>query len=271
MELIFNELSIKEFANQHVADETLQSFAKTAAEARQKGFRHIRSHIDKSQILYSGCNISKTYKDLLFGMIITPFIKDEDTEIVDNYIVANYYFENLENGFEKTSCVGLAGAYLYDTLSISLPTHQVWNNHKLPILIEKNNNLSTDFVFNVSAKESFNIQEIADFIENNSNVSLIGSKLQPYEKQIALRDDHGKDKLQEFANKIIHNEYVVEIINSLPFNPKSARFIKNIYKNGKIELVLYKEDKGLGMIIQTTGRNYRETEAIAKILEEKFY
>ena len=40
--------------------------------------------------------------------------------------------------------------------------------------------------------------------------------------------------------------------------------------DGKIEIVLHWEDKGIGMIIQTTGRNYNETVAIAEILKEKF-
>ena len=45
---------------------------------------------------------------------------------------------------------------------------------------------------------------------------------------------------------------------------------KVLLDDGKIELVLYWEDKGIGIIIQTTGRNYRETEEIARLLKKEF-
>ena len=90
------------------------------------------------------------------------------------------------------------------------------------------------------------------------------------EKKIHFREDHGIDVLKRFADRIVHSDYVVEIVNSLPFNSHISRFIKNVYKNGQIEIVLYWEDAGYGMLLQTTGRNYRETEAIAEILKTEF-
>ena len=56
----------------------------------------------------------------------------------------------------------------------------------------------------------------------------------------------------------------------MPFNSHTSRFIRIVYKIGLVELVLHLEDKGLGMVIKTTGRNYRETEEIAKILKKEF-
>ena len=45
-------------------------------------------------------------------------------------------------------------------------------------------------------------------------------------------------------------------------------FCKN--PNGLIEIVLPHTDKGLGLIVQTTGRNIRETEKIAEIIKNRF-
>jgi hypothetical protein len=56
----------------------------------------------------------------------------------------------------------------------------------------------------------------------------------------------------------------------LPFNPNSIRFIKKCYADGKIEIVLFWEDAGYGAIIQTTGTNLLETEAISKLLEKEY-
>jgi len=89
-------------------------------------------------------------------------------------------------------------------------------------------------------------------------------------KSIKLRDDHGKDTLQVFAEKIRVSPYVKKIINSLPFNPKQVNPIHNVKPNGVVEFVLTWTDAGLGLCIQTTGRNMAETNTIALHLARKF-
>ena len=85
-----------------------------------------------------------------------------------------------------------------------------------------------------------------------------------------MREDHGMDKLTAFAEKLVHSPYVVEVINSLPYNPKKRRFIKEIKADGLIEIVLPWTDCGLGLVVRTTGRTKKETDRIAHILEEKY-
>ncbi len=92
----------------------------------------------------------------------------------------------------------------------------------------------------------------------------------PNKKPINLRDDHGKDVLQAFAEKIRRSTYVKKIINSLPFNPKCPNPILRAHPNGIVEFVLTWTDKGLGLCIQTTGRNQAETNSIALHLEKEF-
>jgi len=90
------------------------------------------------------------------------------------------------------------------------------------------------------------------------------------QKQIKLRDDHGQDVLETFAKKIIKSPYVEGIINSLPFNPKARESIKKCTPDGKIEIVLTTTDKGIGLVIQSTGRNLKETQAIAEFLQHEY-
>ena len=54
------------------------------------------------------------------------------------------------------------------------------------------------------------------------------------------------------------------------FSSHNRNFIRNYYYDGKIEITLPWTDKGLGLVIQSTGRNRRETEKIANLLEEKY-
>lgn len=89
-------------------------------------------------------------------------------------------------------------------------------------------------------------------------------------KNISIRDDHGKDVLEDFAKKIVQSPYVKEIVNSLPFNPKANNPIRRAKENGIVEFVLTWEDAGYGLCIQTTGRNLAETNTIALHLKEKY-
>ena len=85
-----------------------------------------------------------------------------------------------------------------------------------------------------------------------------------------LRDDHGKDILAEHAKRLLKNDYVDGILNSLPFKPTSTTYIDKINPGGTIDIVLFWTDRGLSMRVKTTGRNIQETQAIADILRRKY-
>ena len=90
------------------------------------------------------------------------------------------------------------------------------------------------------------------------------------QKPIRLRDDHGKDILFDFAQKLIRSPYITKVVNSLPFNPKQVNPIRQTFHNGVIEFVLTWTDAGLGLCLQTTGRNLQETNTIAIYLVNEF-
>ncbi|MCC5634621.1 putative CRISPR-associated protein [Nostoc sp. CHAB 5844] len=92
----------------------------------------------------------------------------------------------------------------------------------------------------------------------------------PDEKPINIRDDHGKDILLEFAKRICRSPYVKKIVNSLPWNPGMINSIRRTKANGLVEFVLVWTDQGLGLCIETTGRNLAETNTIAQYLQKKF-
>lgn len=94
---------------------------------------------------------------------------------------------------------------------------------------------------------------------------------EPDKKTICLRDDHGNDTLREFSQKIRRSPYVVEIVNSLPFNSRRTDPILRVTDNGLVDFVLTWTDKGLGICVRTTGRNKVETNTIALHLKRKYF
>jgi hypothetical protein len=98
-------------------------------------------------------------------------------------------------------------------------------------------------------------KRVFGFLDTFKKSSQFGfNKIRPEEKNLAIRDDHGKNILTSFANKILKSPYVIEILNSLPFNPYQKEFIRKIKANGIIEIVLIETDEGLGLVLKTTGR-----------------
>ena len=163
---------------------------------------------------------------------------------------------------------GLAWAFIKESLCISFPVNDVWKKTNIGLLEE--NGLRHSYVFAYHASQLDHIALHRDWISSLKEFFLVESDLSPAEKRIQLRDDHGKDTLTEFSQKLIKSPYIEGVLNSLPFNPQARSFIRKTYPDGKIEFVLLWTDEGLGVVVQSTGRNQRETDAIAKILKDKY-
>ena len=278
MDLIFNELSLyhKE-ENKFKAQELMKNILLTCKEAKRYNFERLRvnynffdSYLSENYKIDDWLNdpsVSKNYKTLLRGLKRYPFIAEED-EHIENLYIENYYYLNapyIEELHMKVT-EGLSVAFLYNTISISFRTNEIWNKTIIN-LIEKTDNKETIVsVKHISGPE--HIEEHQEWIQSNKPLTLLKSGIFPEDKSIKLRDDHGKDILFQFARKLVKSPYVDKIINSLPFNCKEKDFIKEIYPDGKIDIVLTWTDAGYGLVVQTTGRNLQETKAIAAIINK---
>ncbi|MDR1182214.1 MAG: hypothetical protein LBL13_09595 [Bacteroidales bacterium] len=282
MYLVFNELSFLEYKN---SSELLGNFI-----AMGNIFNKAKDTYGFTHLLFP-CNLSviqvtqeQKFVEWLGGLNTgeknkicaiankRPFTEDYLGDKKDETL--KYYFVSAALNIEQEYCDGLATADIMDIPSISLTHNEIWKNRNLKIFKETDDveNPESVFVHNVASDEVLLCDDFKDFCESISNIELVPATLSFEERKrnIHFRDDHGTDVLQKFAERIIRNDYVEAVINSLPFNNKTSRFIRRVYKSGLIEIVLHWEDSGFGMVIQTTGRNYRETEAIANILKEEF-
>ncbi|AGY58606.1 putative CRISPR-associated protein [Gloeobacter kilaueensis] len=94
--------------------------------------------------------------------------------------------------------------------------------------------------------------------------------LLPERKRIDLRDDHGNDLLMKISKKLCQSPYVIEVVNSLPWNPKATKPIRRTTHNGLIDFVMVHTDRGLGVCLRTTGRTRVETNTIAAHLADRY-
>ncbi len=283
MDLIFNELSFTDKAdNEHSARcvmEKLLLCCKAAKEFIKDLSLKLRINDDFfAQELTDGYSVSawlndpvvsKNMKTLLLGLKRTPFI-DENDEKIENKFIQNYYYLHAPEltTLHAQEVEGLAVAYLYSTLAVSLQTNDYWNETSI-FLVERFD--SNEKIVEVKHfNDHTRIEVHQGWLTSQIPVELIECAIAAENKQISLRDDHGKDILLTFSRKLIHSPYVEKVINSIPFNPNQKEFIKKILPDGKIEIVLTWTDQGLGCVIQTTGRNIQETYKIAEILNKKY-
>ena len=281
MDLIFNELSLlRKVGDKHSARLVMENLLLCCKAARnfwgKMGLRvnddFFSAELTENYSVTSwlnDCAVSQNLKTLLLGLKRSPYIDDND-ENIENTFIQNYYYlyaPDKENLHEK-EVEGLAVAFLYNTLAVSLQTDIFWDQPYISLLEKHDENKQTVKVkhFNTPGR----IRDHQEWIEAHRPVVLIESTLSNAEKEISLRDDHGKDILQTFSQKLLRSPYVEKVINSLPFNPHSRSFIKNISPDGKIEFVLVGTDQGLGCVVQTSGRNLQETKRIAEILEDTY-
>lgn len=279
MELYLNELSLSsQAAERHTARERMRDFLLLCREARDKGFRVLRvaRRFDELELCegypvlewYADSIVSRTERDFFLSFRKFPY-ESGDEEAEDDFLQADYLLHEPE---EETynGCVteGLAWAYIRQTLSISFPVHPVWQRTYIHLLEQKVQGSAVVTV--AQASVAGHIAKLNPWIEGLVKPDLVESVLLPVDKRIALRDDHGKNILATFSKRLINSPYVEGVVNSLPFNPRARSFIRKAYPDGRIEIVLLSTDRGLGLVVQSTGRTLRETQAIAEILKREY-
>ena len=255
----------------------MKPFIHSIIQSKSKGFGNILSDlcVDEIQLApdYSfkdwliDKDVSPDLKNFLFGIIAPPYIDEDDETIFSQYIDSKYQFEDSENNFPKTACIGLAAAHLYESLTISLSSSPLWQRSKLPLLIEKETVSETYQIFNIFCKKSFEDLELLEFIENLGDVNLIESDILPNDKDIHLADHHGKKELDKLCRRIRENPYVVAMRST---NYGGKRFIRKIENSGIIEIVLINSERQYALSVQTTGRNFIETKVIAEMLANRY-
>ena len=104
------------------------------------------------------------------------------------------------------------------------------------------------------------------FLANNE-FFLSKTTIPPLNKKIHLSDHHGKKELTDLCTRIKNSPYVEEMQST---NWGGKRFIRKVAANGIIEIVLYKSDKQYALNVQTTGKDFLETQAISEILSAKY-
>lgn len=279
MELFFNEISARyEAESVNEAKQRMTDFLSLCKKAKEEGFNRCRIHEDYMSLILtdnytisswlSDASIMKNLKTIFLSYMCQPF--ETSTEEEENrYIKAHYLLnEPLEETYHNSEVEGLAWAFICQSLSVSFPVHSVWGKPEIGLTEVKEDNTKQVEVKHVSKPDHFKI--LKDWIESLKKPEPPETALSPDMKPIHLGDHHGKEKLSAVAKKLINCPYVIGIPGSLPYNSHGRSFIEKVHPNGRIDVTLIEEDNGPSMMVETTGRTLRETEAIAEIIKDLY-
>lgn len=279
-EVFFNNQTLAQPLEEEGDVKTIvDNYAHVVKNAGVNGYKKVRYDVGLDEILLSTTENLKSYcskyaRDVNCMLLLTtarhPYIEDDDEEKLEKYMLSNIRL--IANGLEYDELC-FSAAYLSDSFLVGFNTSDTWCHLRYTIKGQVADKSIEQDVFCVVAENQYKDKEFAEWLDEHDIIdeSLIEkSTLLPTSKTISLRDDHGQDILNAHAEKLRKSPYVIKIINSTPFKPAAKHYIDKVKENGLIEIVLTRTDKGLGMVVQTTVRNLKETLWIAKELERKY-
>lgn len=278
MEVCFNELSAYPYCvDIEEVNRRVDTYMQVVKEAIKLGSKKIRyehglygvclmENLSLAQYCFDKKNKGKG--DYLIACAKKPYI-DEDSETEGRFTeYDDVYLKKSET--EVVGCYAFYAAFLHKSFCVGFHSEPFWDRSLFTLQLTKGKNIIEVSVICICLCDEYKKDLFIDWAINNIPIQVPQTLILPHEKKISLRDDHGKDVLYSFANRLRNIPFIISVINSLPFNPKETNFACNVFEDGKIELVLINTDQGLGLIVQTTATNMLETKWVAKYLKEYF-
>lgn len=257
MDLFFNELSIKN--KESIENNIITPIVEAYKELIKYNVTTCRISPDDCTKLFQmlgSLSNAVNVKNFYFSFFRPPY-ESEDVERNQD----EYYEHDWTYGGE--ACIGFALAFLLNSASFSIYSAD-WDSPTIDFLKDgKSTNAR-----NICTKEHVVFHAL--HLENQTEIELLECGMCASDKKIVLGNDHGKDVLEEFSQRLLRSPYLVGVVNSLPYNPYERKFIRKIREGGLIEIVLPWTDEGYGLVVKSTGRTIRETKRIAEIIEEEF-
>lgn len=277
-QICFNDLSSYPLC----ADETeiearMNQYIQTLQGAGLNGIKKVRYADDLTSVLlregysvqdYCNSRMKMVAAQLVLSMATKPQVPEENDEVLEHYLeTETCVFKDKPikaDGFNAAFCMG--------TYCIGFASDAFWSMPQFKINVSNNDKIENYTWFCVSSPVHFQNAEFREWLTQFLPLDLQASPLNPAEKEIKLRDDHGKDKLLTHAQNLANSLYVEGVLTSLAFDRHSKSYVSkhSDFANGLIDVVLYWEPQGYSMRVKTTGRNIRETLAIAKLLTKKY-
>lgn len=286
MDIYFNELSLQPY-NSATLDARIIAYAnlirKCYAELRFEKVRYALDlgliTIDNNLSLHQYC-INNSRNDRIILILSTkryPYI-DNDDQNGDDFIDKKF---ELNIGGMTMQSEGFGCACLHRSFCVGFPSvHFNAANLQYTITVTDSSNPPV-----IVRSQCYALSNENDVDNLAFRKWAIGSGLKiilPSPKQagssvgkinLGTRGHHGTAELTAFANTIINDKYVLNVVHSLPFHHSTTFYHGSTKQNGRmiINITLYKYHEGFSMAVETTAKDEFEAEWVANRLEDLYY
>lgn len=208
--------------------------------------------------------------------IYDPNDEGVDRKIRDHYFGAEY---GIEIGTDIRPCPSLGWAYLNDSIAIGFASGSKWISSALHQIIEtplEGEVRIVDDVVCVVNPLQLDDEYVRTWLGVNFGAGIVDVQLpqpcniDPSQKKIHFRDDHGREVVDAFARQLVRNEFVVEVINSIEWDSGCNHFVDDVRADGVVYVRMHWEGRGYGLAVKTTARGIPQTMLIARELERQF-
>jgi len=198
---------------------------------------------------YKKINLAYIYEDSDYLLEIPPFPFEIDKNIINN----------LKEIFEKIDKETAIQKNEFKQLIKKLP-------------LEKSNLI--EYLFEDIDEKNITTSTIGDILLEDyltqKDIELVECKEKDF--NIDNGRHHDKEKVRKFGEKLLKNEYVCKILGSAEYEPHKNDLVIEIEpqkQTGVLKLKVPNTDKAT-ILVKTSGRNFKETQKIAQILENQF-
>jgi len=165
---MFNELSLKKVDSKVAAQSLVAEFINATNHASAHGFTEIRMFEGAIQTFYqiplwdnynidtwlSDNDVNTDLKDKFKILIGTfPLLKDEELTANEEFARSEFHYK-YEGTYQQV--FGIGAAYIYNTLAVSLQSHECWKNTVLPLKHYFVKHDGTDDTVQTETKHFFN-------------------------------------------------------------------------------------------------------------------
>ena len=275
MNVYFNELSLSDdvSVNHRCVDGLGRVWAKLKAETKM---RHLLCAFNIQEIVRKmGCDKPGIGKQFLYSVLRGPYIdieEDSHSNEEEERFVSSEFFLLSDSGGKLGKCDSIGWAIIKKSIFIGLPTSNFWTKSEYRVEEAMSPTQSQLHVIGgITSLEHFMADNIKNWIDFNFRDVPVECALATEEKRRKFFPrHHGVKELDEFAEKILKDRYIVEIVNSINHLRHCNKLVAKEYSDGRMDICLYWTNAHYAMCVRTTAVNKFQSEFIRKHLEEEF-
>jgi len=148
MESVLNEISIENLATTpHAAQKQMEELIKFCGKLNEFGFTKLRlpdEHFFQKPLALdytlndwlNDSNVNGILKTLFLGLKAYPYFEELNADSEDNYISSAFFLDEPAHPHHAMKVLGLADAYLRNTLCVSFCSHPIWKKCKIGLSIK---------------------------------------------------------------------------------------------------------------------------------------